>query len=316
MTRYYKSEQGFTLLELMIALVLGLLITAAVIQVYIISTRTAVVQQAGSSILDANVFGLQQIEKNIRLAGLGLSSQSTANGAGAAVIVSTTNMAGISGFNADDVTRDTAGLPTNVNTTGSHQLTIQYRAPMDMRDCEGRLVLGPRQAILETGDDPKAVDGQVVVERYFLTGTSPNLELRCDAGRYITESIVQDLSTTDPTAHVLVAQQNQLLNFGDDGALVVAAVDDFQVRLAVADSSGVQYVTPSEYLTSHNTKSVVAVKTSILTRGNVPASNAGLPANPSYQIFGQATSLKSGVSSNYIRRVYESNSMLRNSRDK
>ena len=57
-----NKQQGFTLIELMISLVLGLLIIAAASQVYVISLRTATVQQAGSSILDANVFGLQQIQ--------------------------------------------------------------------------------------------------------------------------------------------------------------------------------------------------------------------------------------------------------------
>ncbi|STZ07548.1 Tfp pilus assembly protein PilW [Moraxella caprae] len=66
-----NKQQGFTLIELMISLVLGLLIIAAVGQVYVISVRTATVQEAGSSILDANVFGLQHIENNRLPAKLG-----------------------------------------------------------------------------------------------------------------------------------------------------------------------------------------------------------------------------------------------------
>jgi len=38
------SQQGFTLIELMISLVLGLLVSAAVMQVYLINTRTLTIQ--------------------------------------------------------------------------------------------------------------------------------------------------------------------------------------------------------------------------------------------------------------------------------
>ena len=40
----YRSTSGFTLIELMISLVLGLLISAAVIQVYLTNTKTASTQ--------------------------------------------------------------------------------------------------------------------------------------------------------------------------------------------------------------------------------------------------------------------------------
>jgi len=45
-----KYQRGFTLIELMISLVLGLLISAAIIQVFITSQRVDRVQSAGSEI--------------------------------------------------------------------------------------------------------------------------------------------------------------------------------------------------------------------------------------------------------------------------
>ena len=65
------QSAGFTLIELMISLVLGLLISAAVMQVYIVSTRTATVQQSASEVQDSAIFSLQAIEDHIRLANLG-----------------------------------------------------------------------------------------------------------------------------------------------------------------------------------------------------------------------------------------------------
>ncbi len=65
------DQYGFTLIELMISLVLGLLISAAVMQVFLTSQRVDRIQTAGSEIQDKAVFGLQGIESQVRLANLG-----------------------------------------------------------------------------------------------------------------------------------------------------------------------------------------------------------------------------------------------------
>ncbi|WP_201529917.1 PilW family protein, partial [Psychrobacter frigidicola] len=65
------NQYGFTLIELMISLVLGLLISAAVMQVFLTSQRVDRIQTAGSEIQDKAVFGLQSIEPQVRLANLG-----------------------------------------------------------------------------------------------------------------------------------------------------------------------------------------------------------------------------------------------------
>lgn len=56
-------QTGFTLIELMISLVLGLIVSAAVIQVYLINVKTSSIQANASELQDASVFGLQQLEK-------------------------------------------------------------------------------------------------------------------------------------------------------------------------------------------------------------------------------------------------------------
>lgn len=68
---YRLIQSGFTLIELMISLVLGLLISAAVIQVYIINTRTITVQQSASEVQDSTIFAMQSLEERVRLANLG-----------------------------------------------------------------------------------------------------------------------------------------------------------------------------------------------------------------------------------------------------
>lgn len=321
-----NKQQGFTLIELMISLVLGLLIIAAASQVYVISLRTATVQQAGSSILDANVFGLQQIENNIRMAGLGLSDVAKAGAADSGILAGGDKAAAISvlrvngtKLSSDLISRDGSG-PTNTTSNGSDQLTIQYRAPANMRDCEGHLVLGPRTGILDLPGNPVvSIDGQIIVERYFVKNNNGTLELRCDAGLYVSNHIIQDDGQGTANATILTGANNRHnihnLNANDDGALIALGIDDFQVRFGIASGanhSGIRYVTPTEYQAlDPNTATIITVQLGLLTKGSVPSSDA--PESQVYTILGNDVSMKSDQGQ-FIRRVYETNIMLRNSR--
>lgn len=318
-----NKQQGFTLIELMISLVLGLLIIAAASQVYVISLRTATVQQAGSSILDANVFGLQQIENNIRMAGLGLSDVAKAGAADSGILAGDDNAAAISVLNVNGaklssnlISRDGLG-PTNTTGGGSDQLTIQYRAPAKMRDCEGHLVLGPRTGILDLPGNPVvSIDGQIIVERYFVKDNNGTLELRCDAGLYVSNHIIQDDSQSTANATILTGADKRynIQNFGDDGALIASGIDDFQVRFGIASGanhSGIRYVTPTEYQALSADTAIITVQLGLLTKGSVPSSDA--PESQVYTILGNDVSMKSDQGQ-FIRRVYETNIMLRNSR--
>ena len=52
-----KIERGFTLIELMIALTLGLLIVAASIQVFITANQSLAFQQSSANIQNSGLFG-------------------------------------------------------------------------------------------------------------------------------------------------------------------------------------------------------------------------------------------------------------------
>lgn len=175
---------GFTLIELMISLVLGLLISAAVIQVYIINTRTVTIQQSASEVQDSSIFALQGLEDNMRLANLGnpitsISSNSDHGG----VVLTPTNLGTTNTTDTTLLTNsaDSTGWTGVSNMTGvdSDQLTIQYKniTPSPMYDCEGAEIL--------------AGSSDWVVERYFVrlqtdasAGTGvQDLALACKAGR-------------------------------------------------------------------------------------------------------------------------------------
>lgn len=347
------NQKGFTLIELLIAMLIGLIIVAAVTQIYVSGVRSSAVQKAAAGVLDANVFGLQQIEKNLRMAGLGLGDTSKLNRACSGVIVTNrpdffncdgTQITPSDPATGDKYSKKLSGLVSGVelkeehrtkaeagpvntsNGTGS-QLTIQYRAPADMRDCEGRLALGPREAvghtdegfILESG---ARVDGQVIVERYFTKRNDDGeLELRCDAGRYVLEHITQEVNreTGDKqrirqaaiTEAGIIGENTPLRNMGDDGSLIISGLDDFQVQFGVASAGSIQYQSIDDYTEGD----IVAVKIGILAKGNnqIPGANSTNAAT--FSLLGKEVTLASGQPTNLIRRTYETTTMLRNSRE-
>lgn len=358
------NQKGFTLIELMIAILIGLIITAAAVQVYVMGVRNASIQKAASGVLDANVFGLQQIERNLRMAGLGLGETSRLNKECSGVIVSQ----GAKRLNCDNSPTDKStdiyvtklrnlsadlrtkadGGPSNTSNANTAQLTIQYRAPVDMRDCEGQLALGPRivqQGYLDGQEpqvddkgekqygDPIRVDGQVIIERYFVKRNNEGLlELRCDAGRYVPEHIIQGAADKPAGAEILGANSS-IQNMGGEGSLVIAGIDDFQVQLGIKSKaqasnsqnnplaqpakmeSRMQYVDVATYTRGGIEGDVVAIKVGILAKGAVATPIADASADAKYNLFGQEISLKADQPANAIRRVYETTTMLRNSRE-
>lgn len=341
------NQKGFTLVELMISILIGLIIIAAVTQIYVTGVRNAAVQKAASGVLDANVFGLQQIEKSLRMTGLGLGKTSNMNKTCSGVIVSrdTTRLncdgsevvasppdkanvdmhsakleglRGVATGLAVDMRTKADGGPVNTSNNKASQLTIQYRAPVDMRDCEGRLALGPRQVNgyvdgrQLTDNTNTRVDGQVIIERYFTKKNDEGeLELRCDAGRYVLEHIIAEPNPQHQEAKIL-GVNSAIQNMGDDGSLIIAGIDDFQVQFGVImPTGGLQYHDIANYTAGD----IVAVKLGILAKGNSKIPQLDASDNTRYTLLGKEITLTSDQPTNLIRRTYETTTMLRNSRE-
>jgi type IV pilus assembly protein PilW len=377
------TQDGFSLIELMISLTLGLLISAAVMQIYLTSVKTSSVQAGGTDILEASIFGIQNIEKSIRLSNLGMADTNNPFTPTAGLVMtsdsglvittqtdkSKNNMNGIkmggtkSSAGAEEITdgyltrsgnQSTSSVNnawkagnSNITDLKSSQLTIQYEAPQNMYDCEGSLVRGPVE--IDRDGRLTMIPGQVVIERYFLNEVTQSnksnyesniksYELRCDAGRYIKEDLsaaelaAQEISGKDSTK--LVATRN-IRDFGDAGEVVIPRVDYFGVLLGVEvvatsptnTSVSLRYFTPEQYMSflktvqqaessgsasTTTTTDVISVKLSVLVRADRPLT--GEAGATKFIVFGEEEELSSDTSSAFIRRVYESNIMLRNSR--
>lgn len=328
-----KTQQGFTLIELMISLVLGLLISAAVMQIYIANVRSATLQEAGSSVIDANVFGIPVIEDHIRLANLGLAGQvnDTSEGSGI-VLTQAGNLKGIKLTankevplalltNTGDVTTVGSGNQWSAKTatnTASGQLTLQFRAPQDMYDCEGNLALGPREVSINKVK--KIIDGQIVIERYYLQAqdsSKPNqLSLYCDAGKYITEDMdnYEEQGRSGKSSTVLT-EKNVIKDFGDKGEVVIQEMDYFDILLGTKSGSVVRYYTVKQYTDSVTKPEIISIKIGGIIRSNNAVQTSALTNE--FPVFGKTIKLKTDatdVEKKYLRFAFQNEVALRNAR--
>ncbi|WP_019520006.1 prepilin-type N-terminal cleavage/methylation domain-containing protein [Faucicola boevrei] len=287
-------QRGFTLIELMISLVLGLLISAAAVQIYIANVRTSTTQKSGSSIQDTSIFGIQALEKNIRQANLGNEETSITDKTVGGGIVLTKENIGATEDKPEWFTKSGDGF-SNTNV-GSDQLTIQYRniSGKIWSDCEGSDI----------------ANGDMVIERYFIRANSTILA--CDAGR---------LSGTDQPSGIKSGAG--ALSFGNGGGSeLMLGVDQFKILLVTEETKdtdgdgklGRSYLTPTQYkaITTTDKPAITAVKIALLIHGVTPIlENTELKT---FDILGTSNTLKATVPTNTVRNKYEANVLLRNAR--
>lgn len=162
------KQAGFTLIELMIALTLGLLISAAAIMLFLTAQRSNTLQQGMADLQDNANFGLNYITKDIRLTNLNVSSADINDEAsyGGVVLTSSVNATvdssasppkplsnlfrtivgnsaavtllsrsdGMAVGTAPAWTGTSNVLPSAGGTLSSDQLTIQYRPQYQLDD--------------------------------------------------------------------------------------------------------------------------------------------------------------------------------------
>lgn len=153
---YSQHQSGFTLLELMVALTLGLIVSGIAIQLAISGQRGVSDQQAYSNIQSDALFGLEAIMRDIRLSNLN-ASESMINDQvlHGGIVFALQNIT--SKYELDDEGKPTSTIDIDVegdvlsagqvdgssNLAGqkSDRLVIQYRNVTEGQfDCEGRQV--------------------------------------------------------------------------------------------------------------------------------------------------------------------------------
>lgn len=267
-----RLQQGFTLIELMISLILGLLVSAAALQILYTNSLSSNIQSAGSKIVDTNTFGLDYLTKQIRKANYGiLSSQSfflnyqtpqggivltapdnlTVFGNTVAGETVASNLRGLSKSNQQIsdtlLTRSASSLSgSNVKfgstALSSDQLTIQYKVSSDNQvDCQSRNVMK---------DD-------YVIERYFVRDGG----LACASAIYTYSETTAKKDATNQNAINIDKYKKPIRqsdgsfnrdtsdttqNLAGSGEIIIPNVDYFRVLLGVSDSKNFS-TNPSTY---------------------------------------------------------------------
>lgn len=247
---------GFTLIELMVALVLGLIVTAAAVQLFVGGILSSRLQQSTAEIQDSGLFGLDYVVKDIRLANQGNITNLELNdrtpyggivltGAVAPPPVTTpptpvipTNFVpkvGVSSYIDDALLSRGQGDPvssTNNFWKGLTNVTLQDSAtpPATIASpvSDQLTIQFVAPANMPNCEGVNVLAGDLVVQRYFLrpdaNGAATDYALACDA------------NTPAATASAVNARPDsttEMLGLGDAGQIVIPRVDHFHVLFGV-----------------------------------------------------------------------------------
>lgn len=303
-----KNSKGFTLLELMIALTLGLLVSAIAIQLTLTAQKGVSNQQGLSNLQNDGLFGLEAVVRDIRLANLNASdvviNDSVVHGGLALNGKNFTTKRTESGVaNVELVDALSAGEVENTSNlvgVNSDQLVIQYRNMMeDQFDCEGQKV---------------PVD-TYVIQKYFVrkdvAKNDPNepLALACKAFTYTGDTPLK-------------------IDLSGDGEIIIPRVDYFGVMLGVAKDtctvtetpdgtmSCFGYISINDYmkLTTVPKPQIVVVKVGMLVRStNSVGANDLYDKDKSFGVLNINAKLKEDPKNNmYLRNIVTQTIALRN----
>lgn len=295
-----KKQAGFTLIELMISIGLGLIIVASALMLFLSGQRNVAMQKSAADLQDDQNFGLNYVAKNIRNANLNSPSASLNNASQfSGIVFSSANLSSsLTGlptdFNAKFITANismhTSNMRSKINTTYTDavndQLVIQYRPTQaGGYDCEGNLI-----------------NSSYVVERYFVRtdanggGTAAERSaLACAASQYESSDTDLEAVATD--------------GIYGGGQIIMKRVDLFHVRFLVA---GKRYMTVAEYNTSVAKPRILAVQLGIIARAPDGSGERSISTTQEFSLLGQTFTQKTTFPNRYLRTPIMQTVALRN----
>ena len=204
-----RKMSGYTLVELMVALVLGLIVVLVAVQMLLAGQRSVAFQNAVLNVQDNANIGLNYIVTDLKHTNLNLINRDMRSTGVSGLIVSDSN------YPANITTNRRLSSTADSNSPSlteddSDVLVIQYRPNLAKGyDCEGEAITSPND---------------VIVQRYFLrrdtNGANFDLALACDAGRYAN-------TETETT----------ITGFNNSGQIIMQRVDQFKVLVGVQNTS-------------------------------------------------------------------------------
>ena len=334
-----NSQSGFTLIELMVALVLGLIVTAAAVQLFVGGILSSRLQQATAEIQDSGLFGLDYVVKDIRLVNQGNITSLKLNdrtpyggivltGAIAPPPVTTpptpvipTNFVpkvGASSYIDDALL--SRGQGDAVSSTdnfwkGLTSVTLQDSANSAISNpvSDQLTIQFVAPANMPNCEGANVLAGDLIVQRYFLrpdaNGAATDYALACDA------------NTPAATANSRPDSTTVMAGLGDAGQIVIPRVDHFHVLFGARNAAGnLAYYTIPQYRAAAaaaraaspavEPPSIVSVQVSVLIRSANNAQNTAIdPTQPLIMLDQIATPTST---TRFQRRAYSTTISLRN----
>lgn len=283
------QQQGFTLIELMISLVLGLLVIAAATGIFLSAQRSMNMQTGMSELQQNSIFGLSQITHDLRHVNLNTSPRQSIftyeRGAGI-ILMPNTALVSVpqNWITAENVTA------TNMNVN-SDRLTIQYKPnSRDLVNCEG-----------EQLNDPDRVNVQSYFIRQVPNSNPARYELRCSA---------------------IYRAKTQF----DAGTVLLSDVEAFKVRFGVQNytvqnrvvtrNNGFRYKTIGQLSLNANTEvdRIVSIEIGIVARSNSSVgSGSGTDVATTFQVLGNNIQLRNTENEDrFLREAFSQVVSIRN----
>lgn len=242
-----SNFKGFTLVELMVALALGLIIVAAAVQLLISGQSTLTFQKAIENVQDNANFGINYITEDLRQTNLGVGGRKMGNSTISGLIIKKENYP--TGMTTEKLPLSSSETGETFANSKSDVLVIQYRpAQLNGFDCEGGKIT--------TADT-------IIVQKYFVredqNSKNGDLVLACAAGRY-------DASSATPA---LTGLSDASL-----GQVILQRVDQFKVLVGVENAANqMSYLTLKQYEDEVTTVRAVTFQVGVLVRS---VENAGV----------------------------------------
>lgn len=312
-----NNNLGFTLVELMISISLGLLVVAAATQLYLTGQKSMAVQQGAANLQNSASFGLEYMLRDIRLANLGAKPIIDPTVLHGGIVLSKANLSSNNAFVLTNASASNGQLMTTEAVTGtsnlsgqkSDQLVIQYRnansqgTMVNYYDCEGHAI----------------APDVYVVERYFLrkdtNRNDPNasLALACKATSYTGDDIAK-LEGLDGKGEIIIPRVDHmriLLGVASD-TIDATKIPAVLGQDGVLDRFG--YISIEKYLALTTKPQIVSVQIGLLVRSpDSVGKNDLFDPNKDYTILDTTAKLKSdSKNSLYTRQVITQTVALRN----
>lgn len=301
--RVRRQHKGYTMLEMMVSIGIGMIVSLAATQLFLTNQMSFNLQKGLGDVSDNGRFALDFMGRAIRAGAMQpMPANATAN----------TNNIALAGAMWPAIIVDSSDFPNGVTipdnmlsknnqpalaapATGkqggigaSDQLLVQYYAPYDTRDCEGQTVPA----------------GNYVLARFFLradTSAGTGSALACEGGYYAgTENAaLVNISTTDT-----------------GGAVMLSSVDNFQVMVGTASATGA--TAPQQYMNLATYKAlptprppIATVKLGLLV-SSIERAGTLLGASPAFTVLDETVAAGSIPADNRVRRLFSSTVTVRN----